>query len=41
MPEVVEFLLRLDVDSIVLHMCAFVMTAKDDQGEALVQKAIG
>ena len=39
MPEVIDFLLRPNVDSTVLHMCAFGMTAKDEQGEALVQKA--
>ena len=39
MPEVVDFLLRPNVDSTVLHMCAFGMTAKDEQGEGLVQKA--
>ena len=39
MPEVVEFLLQFEVDSTVLHMCAFGMTAIDEKREALVQKA--
>ena len=39
MPEVIDVLLRLNINSTVLHMCAFGMTAKDEQGEALVQKA--
>ena len=38
-PEVKEFLLRPEVDSVVLHMCAFGMTAQDEQGEGLVNKA--
>ena len=39
MPEVIDFMLKPNVDSTVLHMCAFGMTAKDEQGEGLVQKA--
>ena len=39
MPEVKEFLLRPKVDSVVLHMCAFGMTAQDEQCKGLVQKA--
>ena len=39
MPEMVDFLLRPDVDSTVLHMCAFSMTSVDEMGEGLVQKA--
>ena len=39
MPEVIDFMLKPEVDSTVLHMCAFGMTAKDEQGEAPVQKA--
>ena len=39
MPEVMELLMRAEVDSIVLHMCAFGMKAKDEKGEGLVQKA--
>ena len=39
MLEVIDFMLKPEVDSTVLHMCAFGMTAKDEQGEALVQKA--
>jgi hypothetical protein len=38
MPEVIDFMLKPNVDSTVLHMCAFGMTAKDEQGEGLVQK---
>ena len=38
-PEVIDFMLKPNDDSTVLHMCAFGMTAKDEQGEALVQKA--
>ena len=39
MPEVIDFMLKPNVDSTVLHMCAFGMTAKDEQGEGLVQMA--
>ena len=39
MPEVIDFMNRPDVDSTVLHMCAFGMKATDDKGEGLVQKA--
>ena len=39
MPEVVEFLLRPDVDSTVIHMCAFGLMGHDEDGEAPVQKA--
>ena len=39
MPEVVEFMVRPEVDATVLHMCAFGMTASDDKGEGLVHKA--
>ena len=39
MPEIMELLMRTEVDSIVLHMCAFGMKAKDEKGEGLVQKA--
>ena len=39
MPEVKEFLLRPEVASVVLHMCAFGLTAQDEQGECLGKKA--
>ena len=39
MPELVQFMLRPEVGSTVLHMCAFGMTATDEQGEAPVHKA--
>ena len=39
MPEIMDLMLKQEVDSVVLHMCAFGMTAKDDQGKGLVKKA--
>ena len=39
MPEVVQFLLRPEVDATVINMCAFGMAGVDGRGEAPVQKA--
>ena len=39
MPEMVEFLLRPEVDSTVLHMCAFGLCGRDEVGEAPIRKA--
>ena len=39
MPEVKQFLMRPEVDSTTLHMCAYDMTGVDKIGEAPVQKA--
>ena len=39
MPEVVQLLLRPEVDATVIHMCAFGMTGVDERGELPVQKA--
>ena len=38
-PEVVQFMLRPEVDAVTIHMCAFGMTGVDENGEAPVQKA--
>ena len=38
MPEMQQFLLRPEVGSVVMHMCAFGMTAKDEHGRAPVLK---
>ena len=34
MPEFVEFMLRPDVDSTVLHMCGFGLVGRDEESEA-------
>ena len=39
MPEVIEFLMRPEVGSVICHMCAFGMTSEDKKGRGLVQKA--
>ena len=39
MPEVKQFLMRPEVDSTTLHMCALGVTGVDEIGEAPVQKA--
>ena len=39
MPEVVDMMMRPEVGSTVLHMCAYGMMAKDEKGTAHVQKA--
>ena len=39
MPEIMDLMLKPEIDAVVLHMCAFRMTAKDDKGEGLVKKA--
>ena len=39
MPEMVSFMMRPEVDSTVMHMCAFGLMGKDEIGEAPIQKA--
>ena len=38
MPEVIDIMMQPEVDSTVLHMCAFGMKATDGEGTALVKK---
>ena len=37
-PEMLEFMLRPEVDATVIHMCAYGMTAEDEVGIGLVKK---
>ena len=37
-PQVQQFILEYDIDSVKVNMCSFGMTAKDDQGVGLVAK---
>ena len=36
--EMVEFMMKPEVDAVVLHMCAYGMMSVDEQGEGLVKK---
>ena len=40
MPEVIEFMMKPEVDATVLHMCAFGKTAIDEKGEALYKRRL-
>ena len=39
MPEVKQFVMRPEIDAVVIHMCASGITGVDERGEAPVQKA--
>ena len=36
--EMVEFMMKPEVDAVVLHMCAYGMKSEDEKGEGLVKK---